>query len=442
VSGNLKITAKSYELDVMKRRVLVVGSGGREHALGWKLSQSPCVEKVFYAPGNGGTENNIPLKPTDFDDMLKFAEERNCFTVVGPEEPLGKGIVDRFEERGLPVFGPDIGAAKLEASKAFAKDFMKKHGVPTAEYEVFEDPEEALEYVKAKGLPKVVKADGLAAGKGSLICSTFEEAKDAVDRVMVKREFGSAGDRVVVEEFMKGYEVSFIGISDGVDFTPLATSQDHKQVFDGDKGANTGGMGAYSPVPMVSEELYDTILEKVMRKTVDGMREDGRPLKGVLYAGLMIFDGSPSVLEYNCRFGDPETQPQLLRMKSDLLPYLEASVDGDLRSLGPIEWEAGSAVCVVMASGGYPGVYEKGKVIQGLDDAVRMKDVMVFHAGTARQGGEVVTNGGRVLGVTALGRDIREAVSKVYGAAEAVRFKGAHYRRDIGHRALGYLGGV
>ncbi|MFQ6134862.1 MAG: phosphoribosylamine--glycine ligase [Nitrososphaerales archaeon] len=426
----------------MKRRVLVVGSGGREHALGWKLSQSTRVEKVFYAPGNGGTGSNIPLKPTDLDGLLKFSEEEGCFTVVGPEEPLGRGIVDRFKEKGLPIFGPNRDAAQLETSKAFAKSFMRRHGIPTAEFEVFQDPEEALEYVEAKGLPKVVKADGLAAGKGSLICRTLDEAKDAVERVMVEREFGSAGDRVVVEEFLKGYEVSFIGISDGADFTPLATSQDHKPVFDGDRGANTGGMGAYSPVPMVSEALYETILNKVMKKTVDGMKRDGRPLKGVLYAGLMIVGESLYVLEFNCRFGDPETQPQLLRMKSDLLPYLEASVDGDIRSLEPIEWDAGSAVCVVMASGGYPGVYEKGKVIQGLNDAGRIKDVMVFHAGTAKRGGEVVTNGGRVLGVTALGRDIREAVSKVHDAVGVIKFEGAHYRRDIGYRAIDYLGGV
>ncbi len=432
---------QNFTDDSLRRRILVVGSGGREHALGWKLSQNPHVETVF-APGNGGTGRNVPITPTDLDGLLKFAEKERCFTVVGPEDPLGRGVVDLFRENDLPVFGPSRAAARLETSKVFAKNFMKTHGISTAEFGVFNDPEEALRYVEAKGVPKVLKADGLAGGKGAVICRTLAEAKDAVEQIMVRREFGSAGDRVVVEEFLNGFEVSFIGLSDGVNFIPFATSQDHKQVFDGDKGANTGGMGAYSPVPMVSAELHETILNDVMKKAVDGMRLDGCVFKGALYAGLMIVDGSPYVLEFNCRFGDPETQPLLLQMKSDLLPYLEASVDGDLSSLEPIEWTAGSAVCVVMASKGYPGVYEKGKVIEGLDDCKRVEDTVVFHSGTARQDSAVVTNGGRVLSVAALGQDLREAVERVYRAVGLVRFEGAHYRRDIGYRALDYLKGV
>jgi phosphoribosylamine--glycine ligase len=330
----------------------------------------------------------------------------------------------------------------LETSKVFAKQFMDRHGVPTAEFGVFSNREEALNYVAAKGLPKVVKADGLAAGKGAIICHTLEEADDALERMLVRSEFGSAGDRIVVEDFLKGYEVSFIGICDGETVIPLATSQDHKRIFEGDQGANTGGMGAYSPVPMVSKELHDVIVEQVMKRTVEGMRKEGHPFKGILYAGIMVVGNEPYVLEFNCRFGDPETQPQLLRMKSDLLPYLEASVDGRLASLGPIEWKGGSAVCVVMSSRGYPSVYEKGRVIRGLDEVVKLSGVTVFHAGTKRRDHDVLTNGGRVLGITALGRDLREAVERAYLGVGRIRFEGAHYRGDIGYKALAHLGGV
>jgi phosphoribosylamine--glycine ligase len=426
----------------MIKRVLVVGSGGREHALGWKLNQSPNVEKILYAPGNGGTENNRSIKPTDIDGLLKLAKDENCFTVVGPEVPLGEGIVDRFQEKELPIFGPDKQASQLELSKVFSKKFMQNHGISTANFRVFQNPDDALEYIKSKELPMVIKADGLAAGKGAIICRTLDEARIAIDRVMIKQEFGSAGNRVIVEDFLHGFEVSFIGIADGINFIPFATSQDHKQVYDGDLGANTGGMGAYSPVPMVSDELYEMILNKIMKKTVNGMRQEGREIKGVLYAGIMICNGIPYVLEFNCRFGDPETQPQLFRMKSDLVPYLEASAEGNLQSLDPIKWESGSAVCVVMASGGYPNAYERGKVIHGLNDAMKMKDIMVFHAGTENQGESIVTSGGRVLGITALGRDTQDAVERVYKALKLIRFEGAHHRKDIGNQALGYLGGL
>ena len=424
----------------MNKRILVVGSGGREHALGWKLNQSPNVEKILYAPGNGGTENNRSIKPTDIDGLLKLAKDENCFTVVGPEVPLGEGIVDRFQEKELPIFGPDKQASQLELSKVFSKKFMQNHDIPTANFRVFQNPDDALEYIKSKELPMVVKADGLAAGKGAIICRTLDEARIAIDRVMIKQEFGSAGNRVIVEDFLHGFEVSFIGIADGITFIPFATSQDHKQVYDGDLGANTGGMGAYSPVPMVSEELYEMILNKIMKKTVNGMRQEGRAIKGVLYAGIMICNSVPYVLEFNCRFGDPETQPQLFRMKSDLLPYLEASAEGNLQSLDPIKWESGSAVCVVMASGGYPNAYESGKVIHGLNDVMKVKDIMVFHAGTEKQGENIVTSGGRVLSITALGRDTQDAVERVYKALKLIRFEGAHHRKDIGNQALDYLG--
>ncbi len=427
-----------------KRTVLVIGSGGREHALGWKLRQSPTVEKIIHSPGNAGTENsNIPFKATNIDELISFAEkEEDCFTVVGPEDPLALGVVDRFQTKGLRIFGPSQVAAQLENSKVFAKQFMARHNIPTAEFGVFDNPDAALNYVKSKGLPKAVKVDGLAAGKGSIICHTLEEARDAIQRILVRSEFGHAGDRIVIEDFLNGYEVSFIGICDGKTVTPLAMAQDHKRIFDGDQGPNTGGMGAYSPVPMVSEKLQEAILEKVMKRTVNGMREEGHPFKGVLYAGIMVVDDEPYNLEFNCRFGDPETQPQMLRLKSDLLPYLEASVDGNLASLGPLEWKSGAAVCVVMASRGYPGVYERGKVIRGLDQVATMPGVQVFHAGTAMRGNEIVTNGGRVLNVTALGRDLREAIELAYLAVGGIRFGGAHYRRDIAYRAIAHLGGV
>lgn len=420
--------------------ILVVGSGGREHALGWKLQQSPLIERVFFAPGNGGTSENLPIKPNEFEKLVEFAKTNNCFTVVGPEEPLVKGIVDVFEVNGLKIFGPTKESAVLEGSKCWAKEFMRKYGIPTADFEIFNDLDMAKDYIiQKKGAPIVVKADGIAAGKGVMVCRTLDEALSAVDRIMVKKEFGEAGNRIVVEDCLSGEEASFIAITDGKTVVPLATSQDHKRVFDNDLGPNTGGMGAYSPTPVITDELYDDITKNIMQKAVDGMKKEGRFFKGFLYAGLMIKNGEPYVLEFNVRHGDPEAQPILMRMKSDLFPYLQACLDGRLEEMLIIEWDERAAVCVVMASGGYPSNYEKGKVISGLDEAMKMKDVMVFHAGTAKQNGNIATNGGRVLGVTALGNGIEEAINNAYTAVTKITWEKMHYRKDIGQKALRHL---
>jgi len=415
--------------------VLIIGGGGREHALGWKCSQSKMVDKVYYAPGNGGTQNNIPLKPDDFEGLARFAEEKSCFTVVGPEAPLAAGLVDYFLERDLPIFGPTKMAANLEASKHWAKEFFTKYGIPTAEYRVATDPEKAKDYVVSMGAPIVVKASGLAAGKGSLVCQTVEEALQAVELIMVERAFGSAGDAVVIEEFLEGEEASFIALTDGREVIPLATSQDHKKIGEGDTGPNTGGMGAYSPAPIVTEELHETIL-RYTRRIIDGMRSEGIEYRGVLYDGVIICDGDVYWLEENVRFGDPETQPIVVRMKSDLYPYLAACSEGRLAEMEPIEWRREAAVCVVMASGGYPGRYETGKIISGLDRVKEMEDVVVFHAGTAKKAGKIVTSGGRVLGVTALGLGIEAAIRRAYEAVGEITWEGEYHRNDIGYRAL------
>jgi len=422
----------------MKRNILVIGSGGREHAIGWKLSQSPEVDKVFHAPGNGGTQNNIPVNPMNLEGLLRFAEKEKCFTVVGPEGPLSRGIVDLFQEKGMPIFGPSRKAARLETSKVFAKNFMNKYNIPTADFRIFQRPEDALDYIRSKVFPIVVKVDGLASGKGAIVCRTSDEANDAIERIMIKKEFGAAGEKVVVEDYLRGYEVSFICISDGVNVVPLETSQDHKQVFDGDIGPNTGGMGSYSPVPMVSDKLYESILKNIIVKTIDGMRFEGIKFKGVLYAGIMVSNDKPYVLEFNCRFGDPETQPQLLRMNSYLLPYLDASLNSNLDKLEVVKWKPGAAVSVVMASRGYPGTYDRGQSIKGLDVA-RTKDVMIFHSGTSKKNNNIVTNGGRVLSITAIGNSLSEAVRRAYEVADTIEFEGAHYRKDIGYQALSYL---
>ena len=422
----------------MRRNILVIGSGGREHAIGWKLSQSPEVDKVFHAPGNGGTQNNIPVNPMNLEGLLRFAEKEKCFTVVGPEGPLDRGIVDLFQEKDMQIFGPSRTAARLETSKVFAKNFMNKYNIPTADFRIFQRPEDAFDYIRSKVFPIVVKADGLASGKGAIVCHTLDEANNAIEKIMINKEFGAAGEKVVVEDYLKGYEVSFICISDGVNVVSLETSQDHKQVFDGDVGPNTGGMGSYSPVPMVSDELYESILNNIIIKTIDGMRTEGIKFKGVLYAGIMISNNKPYVLEFNCRFGDPETQPQLLRMNSDLLPYLDASLDGKLDALELVKWRPGAAVSVVMASRGYPGTYDKGLPIKGLDIA-RTKDVMIFHSGTSKKNNSIVTNGGRVLSITAIGNSIGEAVKRAYKVANTIEFEGAHYRKDIGYQALSYI---
>jgi len=420
-------------------KVLVVGGGGREHALVWKIAQSPRVEKVYCAPGNAGISEQatiVPIKASDLDGLLEFAlKEKVDLTVVGPEDPLTRGIVDLFESKGLFIFGASKKAAEIEGSKAFAKDLMKKYNIPSGDSQTFEDHEAAARYVKDKGAPLVVKADGLAAGKGVIICRTVEEGLAALDLIMVKRTFGAAGTKVLVEEFLEGEEASFLAFTDGETVLPLPTSQDHKPIFDHDQGPNTGGMGAYSPAPVVSEKIHTEVMEKIMIPTVRGMAREGRRYRGVLYAGLIIRDERAKVLEFNARLGDPEAQPLLMRMKSDLIPVLEATIDRKLSSL-KVEWDPRSTVCVVMASGGYPGNYEKGKVISGLEEAAKVSGTFVFHAGTAFKEGQVVTNGGRVLGVTALGEGIRGAIEKAYEAAGKISWEGAYYRKDIGQKAL------
>ena len=426
-------------------KVLVVGGGGREHALVWKIAQSPLVEEIYATPGNGGICREAKTQcipwPGSLEALADFAYERGIdLTVVGPEDPLVQGIVDIFQASGLRVFGPCREAAQLEGSKAFSKDFMKRFGIPTAEYKVFSDPQEAKDYVKAQGAPIVVKADGLAAGKGALVCRTLEEALAAVDRIMVEKAFGDAGNRVVVEEFLTGEEASFLAITDGEHIYPLAGSQDHKPVYDNDEGPNTGGMGAYSPAPVITSVVHQRVMDKVMRPVVEGMKEMGHPFKGVIYAGLMIKEEEPRVLEFNVRFGDPEAQPILMRMESDLVPALMASIEGGLDQV-EIAYKPQAAVCVVMASGGYPGKYERGFVIEGLDQVEQMNDVKVFHAGTAERDGSTVTNGGRVLGVTALGKTVKDAIDRAYEAVGGIHWPGVHYRRDIGAKALKRLTG-
>lgn len=423
-------------------KVLVVGGGGREHALVWKIKQSPIVAKVYCAPGNAGISEQatlVPIQANDLNGLLDFAlKEKINLTVVGPEEPLTRGIVDLFESKGLSIFGARQKAAELEGSKAFAKEMMKKYHLPTASYEVFEDRKKAIDYIRKQGAPIVVKADGLAAGKGVILCKTVEEAIRSVDQMMVEKIFGEAGSRVVIEEYLVGEEASYLAFTDGKSILPLASSQDHKAIFDGDEGPNTGGMGAYSPAPVVTDEVNRRIVEKVLRPIIQGMAEEGRPYKGVIYAGLMIHNGHPRVLEFNARFGDPETQPVLMRMKGDLIPILAACISGNL-SRCKIEWENKAAVCVVMASKGYPGAYEKGKAIHGFQETSRMEDVFVFHAGTTLVDGKMVTNGGRVLGVTGLGENIPKAIERAYQAVEKISWDGVHYRKDIGKKALCWL---
>jgi phosphoribosylamine--glycine ligase len=420
-------------------KVLVVGGGGREHALVWKISQSPKVTKIYAAPGNAGIAEIAecaPIKADDIPGLLAFARARAVdLTVVGPEGPLSMGIVDEFTGAGLRVFGPSRKAAELEASKRFSKDLMKKYQIPTAEYEAFTDKAEAAAYVQKKGAPIVVKADGLAAGKGVVVAETVEEALKALDLIMTEKAYGAAGDRVIIEECLRGEEASFMAFSDGRTVVPMASSQDHKRVFDLDKGPNTGGMGAYSPAPVVTRQLERAVMDTIMIPTVRAMEKEGRLFKGVLYAGLMILNGEAKVLEFNARFGDPETQPVMARLDTDLVEIIEAILDERLSAL-TIRWKPESAVCIVMASGGYPGNYEKGREISGLDKAAAIKDVMVFHSGTAMKNGAFVTDGGRVLGVTGLGSTVAVAIKNAYQGAREIRFDGAHYRGDIGARAL------
>jgi phosphoribosylamine--glycine ligase len=420
-------------------KVLVIGSGGREHAYAWKVAQSPLVKKVFCAPGNAGIANVATCVPIDAEDvpsLLAFAKQENIdLTICGPEGPLAKGVVDIFEAEGLKIFGASQKAAELEASKSFAKYVMEKYGIPTAKGQAFTRVQAARAYVKKLGAPVVVKADGLAAGKGVIVCQTEKEALDALERVMVKKEFGAAGDKAVVEECLVGEEASFIAFTDGKTVLPLPSSQDHKPVFDDDKGPNTGGMGAYSPAPIVDRYLHERIMKEVMIPTVQGMAAEGRPYKGFLYAGLMIDGDRLGVLEFNARLGDPEAQPLLMRVKSDIVPIMLAIIDGRLDQCR-LELDQRATVCVVMASGGYPGKYGKGFPISGLDAARRMKDVVVFHAGTGTKDSKIVANGGRVLGVTALGDTVEKAIRRAYQAVEKIKWQKVHYRRDIGQKAL------
>ncbi|HFD80793.1 MAG TPA: phosphoribosylamine--glycine ligase [Gammaproteobacteria bacterium] len=422
--------------------LLVIGGGGREHALAWKAAQSPKVDKVWVAPGNAGTAmepgvENVAIAAEDIDGLLRFATDEDIgLTIVGPEAPLVAGVVDRFREAGLRIFGPSAAAAELEGSKAYTKDFLARHGIPTAAYANFTDLDEASAYIRARGAPIVVKADGLAAGKGVILARTEDEAIAACRDMLAGNVFGEAGHRVVIEEFLTGEEASFIVMVDGEQVLPLATSQDHKARDEGDTGPNTGGMGAYSPAPVVSEALHRRIMDEVIRPTVRGMAADGRPYSGFLYAGIMITpDGTPKVLEYNVRFGDPETQPILLRLRSDLVELCEAALDGRLDQV-QAEWDPRASLGVVLAAGGYPGSYRKGDVIHGLD-RVQGDDVKVFHAGTALEDGKVVTSGGRVLCVCALGDDVAAAQARAYQAVDRISWKDMYYRRDIGHRAIG-----
>ena len=420
-------------------KVLVVGSGGREHALVWKISQSPKVTAIYAAPGNAGIAQLAEcaaIKADDIPGLLAFAKSKAVdLTIVGPEGPLSMGIVDEFEKAGLRAFGPSGKAAEIEASKRFSKDLMKKYNIPTAAYGVFTNKAAAEAYVCEKGAPIVVKADGLAAGKGVVVAETIDEALKALDLIMANKAFGAAGDRVVIEECLKGEEASFMAFSDGRTVVPMASSQDHKRVFDADKGPNTGGMGAYSPAPVVTKRLERKVMDTIMIPTVRAMEKEGRLFKGVLYAGLMINDGEAKVLEFNARFGDPETQPIMARLGTDLIEIIEAILDGSLVKID-IKWKPDSAVCVVMASGGYPGNYEKGRIISGLENAAKQRGVVVFHAGTALKNGVVVSDGGRVLGVTGLGPVIAAAIDNAYAGVREISFEGMHYRRDIGARAL------
>ena len=419
-------------------KVLVIGSGGREHALVWKISQSPKVDKIYCAPGNAGIAQQaecVAIKADDLDGLLAFAQQNQIdLTVVGPEVPLTLGIVDKFQKQGLKIFGPSGKAAEIEGSKTFAKDLMAKYNIPTAKYGAFTDAAEAKAFLDTVGLPCVVKADGLAAGKGVLICETKAEAEAAIADILVDNKFGSAGSRVVVEEFLTGQEVSMLAFTDGKTVVPMVSSQDHKRIWDGDKGLNTGGMGAYSPAPVYTADIHEIVVPQVLEATVKAMEAEGRSFSGILYAGLMLTADGPKVLEFNARFGDPETQAVLPRLKSDLVDIFLAIIDGRLNEMN-IEWHEEAAVCVVIASGGYPETSEKGRVITGLAEAAAT-GAIVFHAGTKEDNGNIVTNGGRVLGISALGKDIAEAIANAYKGVKEVKFENMQYRTDIGKKAF------
>ena len=417
--------------------VLVIGSGGREHALSWKLSQSSKVETVFTAPGNGGTENNVLIDVNDLDGLAEFAQKNNCFTVVGPEDPLAAGIVDKFNALNLKVFGPSQAAAQLESSKIWAKNFMKRNNIPTARFEIFDDPQKAEEHVKLIDYNVVVKADGLAAGKGVIVCNNVDEAISAIQTILVKKTFGDAGNKIIIEERIDGIEASYIALSDGDVAFPMASSQDHKRIFDDDEGPNTGGMGAYSPTPIITDTLARKIQEEVIEKTIHAMKNEGIFFKGFLYAGIMIKDGTPYVLEYNVRMGDPECQPITMRMNFDLYDYFVASVDGTLSSMPSFSWKDQFAVCVVLASKGYPGSYPTNDEITGFDFIPN--NTNVFHAGTKKFNEKIFSNGGRVLGVTSLGDSLDSAINNVYSAIENIIWSNQYCRKDIGKKGLSYF---
>jgi phosphoribosylamine--glycine ligase len=415
----------------------VIGSGGREHALSWKLSQSTKVDTVFTAPGNGGTKNNVSIEVDDLDALADFAQKNNCFTVVGPEAPLAAGIVDKFNKKNLKIFGPAKDAAQLESSKIWAKNFMKRNDIPTARFEIFDDAQKAQDYVKSLDYNVVVKADGLAAGKGVIVCNSADEAISAIQTILIKKTFGDAGNRIIIEERIDGIEASYIALSDGNVAIPMASSQDHKRIFDDDKGPNTGGMGAYSPTPIIDETLAKKIQEKIIDKTIHSMKNEGITFKGFLYAGIMLKDNEPYVLEYNVRMGDPECQPITMRMDFDLYDYFVASADGQLSSMPQISWKNQYSVCIVLASEGYPESYPKNEEIVGFDSIP--DNAYVFHAGTKQDDGKILSNGGRVLGVTALGDTLESAIANAYTASEKISWPHKFCRKDIGKKGLAYL---
>jgi len=421
-------------------KVLVIGSGGREHTLVWKITQSPKVSKVYCAPGNAGISKLAQCVNIDSDSIEKlidFAQkEKIDLTVVGPELPLSQGIVNEFNKQGLRIFGPSKEATEIESSKVFSKYLLKKYNIPTANYQVFQNSEKAFEYIKQQTFPLVIKADGLAAGKGVFIVENLAEARDALNALMEEKKFGEAGRQVIIEEFLEGEEVSILAFCDGKTVVPMVSSQDHKKIFNNDQGPNTGGMGAYSPVPFYPDELEERVLEEILKPTIKGLQREGKEYKGVLYAGLILTKEGPKVLEFNARFGDPETQVILPRLKTDLIDIFNAVIEDRLHEINIIEWEDNAAVCVVVASGGYPGKYQKGKVISGLERLEKMENIIAFHAGTKFQDDQVITSGGRVLGITAWDETISKAKEKAYKAVKEIYFEDMYYRKDIALKAI------
>lgn len=419
--------------------ILVIGSGGREHTIVWKLAQSSLVDKIYCAPGNAGIAEQaecLEIKVDDFAGLLEIAQSKSIdCTIVGPETPLSSGIVDLFEEKGYPIFGPMRKAAEIESSKVFAKQIMNKYGIPTAHSEVFDDYKKAIAYLKTQSFPLVIKADGLAAGKGVIIANNISDAEQALTNIMIEKKFGESGRKVLVEEFLSGEEVSMLAFSDGRHILPMVESQDHKKIGDNDEGLNTGGMGAYSPVPFFSEKERELVLSRILQPIISGMEREGRLYKGVLYAGIIITEQGPKVLEFNARFGDPETQVILPGLKTDLMEIIQATIDGKLDKI-ELDWEEQSTVCVIMASQGYPGEYQQDKKIIGLEELKRKEDIMVFHSGTRKKNGQIVSAGGRVLGITAWADTLKEAIDKAYWGTGKIHFENSYYRKDIGKKGL------